>query len=415
MRIKEILKITVKSWMRNPLNTIISFVSFTVGITCSVILVIFINNEFRIASALNDNGNVYVIEKNNAFHDDKLSVNTNPHWASSLAESFPEIEALTTIFEDFMVFTSPDERGNSYLEKSFQASPEFADIFDLKIITGDLKQTLSSPEEIAITVSTGKKLFGDENPIGKTINYERSIYGSDLQETGRVNTILTVTCIIDDSEKNILDFNSLSYFYRDRYSDKGIIGIYVNILKLRDGVSAKEFAERLEEDVTKNRSYPDIIKERIYLKHMGDIYFSNTEHPLFRYQDKTLVNISIPLLIVILTIACFNFINLSMSRAPRMIRLFALKRILGAARSEIFVEVIVETVFQIAICSLMSIYFLNLSIPVFNGFMGTDLKIEDLLITENFIIVGILLFVVTVLPSLFIFSKTNQSSFISLS
>ena len=421
MLLKETIKTTLRGWARNPLNTAISFISFTIGITSTLILLIFIMDEYRVATSLNHLNDVYMAERKSLFNDSRVN-HVNPREFPELQETYPEVELTTRIFSSDLDLLDNEENpkmegGRNWIEGNFQADSTFAEMFQPVVLAGDLKKTLSSPDEMAVTLSFSKKVYGDESPLGKSIFYKRQTKGTD-GKTVTDDHMLTITSLIDDSRKSVFNYNSLTAMDEKRFASGSYSGNYSGYMKLRSGADYKELIKKWEKE---RESYDKQEKKggKFYapesLIPIGDVYFSGagkTEE--LRRQDKNLVNIAVILSVIITVIACFNYVNLTMTRASGRLKMMAAQRILGATKWNVRLDIITETFLQIVICFVVSLYLASISVPVFNTFMGTELELRDILVPGNMAAVLLMITIITLVPSAYILFKLERSSSLSL-
>src|SRR3569833_2762046 len=241
-------------------------------------------------------------------------------------------------------------------------------MFDFPLIKGDNSKPFGDDNSIVITKKTAKKFFGDENPIGKVI------IADDKHN-------FTVSGVINDIPKNS-DFQMdiilpMSYHFKDRLAqgqdlnnDFGTLD-YVAFLQLKPDVSIKD----LESKILK-----------IHLKHNpGDTDAAYILYPLTKMHlynaDMTdrgigTVRIFIAIALLILVIACINYVNLSTARAMLRSKEISMRKIVGAAKVHLFMQFIIETAVLFGIAAMLAIGVAYALMPVFNNISGKQMVLD---------------------------------------
>src|SRR3569833_120765 len=241
-------------------------------------------------------------------------------------------------------------------------------MFDFPLIKGDNSKPFGDDNSIVITKKTAKKFFGDENPIGKVI------IADDKHN-------FTVSGVINDIPKNS-DFQMdiilpMSYHFKDRLAqgqdlnnDFGTLD-YVAFLQLKPDVSIKD----LESKILK-----------IHLKHNpGDTDAAYILYPLTKMHlykaDMTdrgigTVRIFIAIALLILVIACINYVNLSTARSMLRSKEISMRKIVGAGKAQLFLQFIVETALLFSFAAILALGLIYVLMPVFNQVAGKQLVLN---------------------------------------
>lgn len=164
------LKMMFRGWMRNKVYTVISILSLTVGLVCSVLMAGFVTNEYRIANVISDNDQWYSFKSKSEFYGDSEreifgSIGTGSV-GGLLQSRFPEVT-------DFCVFHSCvakiNKEGRTVSVNVFRSDGQYGKLCKPRLLGGDLRQTLSRPGEIAVTRSFALGIFGRDNVIGERL------------------------------------------------------------------------------------------------------------------------------------------------------------------------------------------------------------------------------------------------------
>lgn len=408
------LKVIFRGWARNRICCLIAVLSLILGLTFSMLLIGFVMHEYQIADSLPDNDNLFLLQEQDfSYKEDQLKRNNSSvSVVFELARKYPEVKQICT----FHV-----EQGELYVgeKKNFKqfysVTSDFVDLFQPKLWTGDLKHTLNTPGEVAISRSYALRQFGKADPVGESFRlvYSKMSQGEKLG-TIQIDERVTITAIIDDSEPGVLDYDLLMGLKKEEFeNEKGSINYYYNFVCLDANVRAADFVQKVNQDTTffSERRYK---APEIDLVSLHDVYYSdqenNSDNSLIITRDKSLLFIGWTIALAILFIACFNYVNISMTRAMQRLRVTGQQIVFGACRSELQWTLIMETGIQVLFAFLISLGLLSRILPVFNSLVNARLGLDDLFSGGTLWAMVFLLIVVTLLPSLYIFSRLRSAS-----
>ena len=171
-------KILFRHWGKNKIYPCISTFSLVIGLTCSTLLIGFAMHEQHTAHSTPGEDQLYVVQtKDNFYHNSELKTYDTPVGAAQkLHEKYPQVAGYCTFRQEFVVMHRGKHKQE--IDNAYKVTPGFDTLFQPKMISGNLKQTLSQPLEIAITRSFALRTFGKENPFGRgthTRNLQRCI------------------------------------------------------------------------------------------------------------------------------------------------------------------------------------------------------------------------------------------------
>lgn len=407
-------KMIFRGWQRNRIYTVVSMLSLIVGLTCSVLLTGFVVDEFRTARSVPDSDRLYLLQEQSSFYNGTCVIKNSTSAGScaiQIREYFPEVENYCVFHFGNMQLMTDDKP--EYMGSLYEVTSTFPDFFHPVVIAGDLKATLSNQSEIAVTNSFAKRRFGAENPIGKLLKFQvrRNVVGVSgfYQET--VEKVYSVTSVIDDSQRGFLHYELLMGLPEEEIAPtiSGWTNAYYTFLKLGEKVDAGRLGDRLSKDTVFTEYYQ--IRNPFYLLPMEEVYFSADQRAeLMVNRDKSLLYVGGSVALAILLIACFNYINISMTRTLQRLQNTSRQLVYGASRDQIYMQLVAEMGLQVVISFGVAILFIYKILPVFNEFMGSGLHLATLFSGATFWIVLLLLAVLIVLPSFYIFSKLNAVS-----
>lgn len=400
------LKMIFRSWARNKVYTVISVLSLVVGLSCCMLMGGFVINEYRIAGAISDSEQWYTLKSKNVFYNntelESLTMGDGAY-AVRLHDRFPEVT-------DYCIFHGAyaeviEGKKSSYLDGYYEVMPEFVKTFQPQVLSGDLKQTLSRPGEVAVTRSFALRFLGTDQVIGqplmlavaKTIRTENECHNELCTST------YTITSVIDDSRRSFLNYKVLTGLPDTEIATglKGWIGFYYAFIRLDRGVTPVDFEKKIAADSTLNP---------VKLVAMNEIYFlpEGNSEGLIVSRDPVLLYVGISIALAVLVIACFNYVNICMTRTVQRLRNTGQQMVFGASGKQMRWQLLIETGMQVTVAFGVALLVIYQLLPQFNALFSARLHMSDFISGIIPLMLGGILLVVTVLPSLYIFSRLGR-------
>ena len=278
------------------------------------------------------------------------------------------------------------------------------------MLAGDLQQTLSRPAEVAISRGLALRTFGTEDAIGQSLMLKvyKDVFTQEGVYQEEIRQLFTITSIIDDRRPTIFHYNLLIGLSP---SDIGVSHLqtswYYNIVKLQPNTNLSRLKEKIEQDTlfaSPSARFSFLPIQEVY--YTRD--FSDTE--LFRYRDYTQLQTGIYIALLVLLIACFNHVNINMTRSFQRLRYSVQQLIHGASKQEIRTQVIQETTLQVLFAFGVSLAIIYILLPTFNTFMESQLSLRDLFHPHTLLVLLFILASVILLPSIYIIVKLEKVS-----
>ncbi len=373
------VKIAIRSILKNKLYAIINILGLTMGLSIYLFGGLMANYEYTHDTFFKNYDRVYTIrgEVNPLAGIGIGQVDNVPSGVAPVMKAeLEEVEAIArTIFRDFLVSINED----NYYENVRFADAELLDIFDFEFIIGD-KSALSNSTGIIISESYAKKFFGDQDPIGKTITLDHE---HDL----------SINAVIRDLPQN-------SHF------SSGVLPMLTRPLNIIIPMSAMERITDFQPDTnwtstsTGNLTYvmlPETLDQQwlqdqlpgIYERHFPEEQRSFLSgmltRPLIDANTALWDTIGLPVITIIeilglmvLIIACVNYTNLATAQSMGRSREVGLRKTLGAGRTQLLTQFIIESITTTMIALVLAITVLEIIIPLFNSATGKILSIDYL-------------------------------------
>ena len=377
---KNYLKIALRNFLKHKGFSFINIFGLAIGVACCLIIVLFVLDEISFDRHHEKADQIYRVGlkayiNNNAFN----GVVTCAPMAQTLVREYPEVTAATRIRNfGYPVFRYEDKVFSE--EQVLWVDQAFFDVFTVSFIKGDLKTALAEPNSIVLTRSMALKYFGDEDPMGKSLNADRQ---RDYVVTG----------VVEDTPQNShfhYDFLASLSTYGDSRSPVWVSNNYYTYLVLQEGSSPQAFEEKLVELVKKYvgpqiQAAAGISLEKFFelggeygyfVQPLTNIHLhSHYEYELEPNGDIAYVYLFSIIALGILLVACINFVNLATARSVNRAREVAIRKTVGSRRAQLIRQFLAETTLTSFVAVILSLFVVQILLPSFNSITGKELSI----------------------------------------
>ncbi len=392
------LKIALRKLKREKLYSAINIAGLSVALASCIMIFLFVQEEMKYDTFHKHSNRIYRLLACNEDQSIRGAIHPMP-LLPAINSELPEVKkaARMILFYKNKVINTKE---NQYLTDLIYTDSTFFDLFSFKLIKGDPNKALDAPMSAVLTKSTAQKMFGNENPVGKVIHLENqhnlTITGimEDFPEHSHFGSDIVISL---PSLKNINPGMSKSWHASNS-------NIYF-LLKSNTNV------DRLEKKISeaRNRVKPKKMRkinfmlqplERAYL-HSSDVRWDYIEKGNY----KTIRGLSIIAMLVLL-IACFNYMNLSTANFTREAQTTAICKTLGAKRKHLLAKFYTESFILSFLAVWMAIIITELSLPMFENFTDKELSVN--LLSNPMLVLSVLgLLILTILlggtyPALFL-------------
>jgi putative ABC transport system permease protein len=429
---KHYLLVAVRNFKENLKHSVISIVGLSLGLSAGIILLMIIYTECNYDKQWRDSGEIYQVENVKISpNGSRVTYFMSPKIRGILRRNFPDIEVVAGQEIAKTTITKVDEQENGPWLPEFVAEidADFFKIFNFDIEAGSLEGFYSDINSAVISSNVAAKLFGDQNPIGRSVSIDISRFSTKTNfsvETTRTIKDYKVVAVFQPTdqrtslpEQNIyihfnnvhdLDSSSLameriSVFFRIKENEglKNIENLLPDVLDRSEKVAGETSFSPSQENKYKFIKIEDV--------HLYGIYSKNSNHLLVMLYL---------LVFVILSMAIVNYTNIQMASNSRRQREVALRKIMGASITDIAQQFFIESFFMVLLAFVLSLVTIVAVLPM--AIAAFNLNIEDgLFFNLRFILIlgGVTLMVVIasgLYPSLYLVNlnpanvlKSNRS------
>ncbi len=369
---RNYLKITVRNFLRYKAFTFINLFSLSIGVVCCLVIGLFVVDELKFDKFIPDHHRIYRVynESQNNQQTVQWAV-VPPMYATSMQQQFPQVEKTLRIMVG--VGTSNKklfEFGNiqSYEEKGIAAENSFFDFFPLPV-SGEPSKALSAPNTIVLTSAIAKKLFGNTDPLGKTIQVDKVPF--------------KITGVFQKLPEHFhLDFNFIYSLASNEVSPERMESWtwnqFYTYVKLKEGTNLPSLKARFTEYAT-TKAAPFNTTGSLTIPHfqqLADIHLLSSSLQFDDHVKKGNMAYVQGLSIIglfILFIACFNFVNLSTARSTRRAKEVGVRKAIGAEKKQLIIQFLGESVFLCILSILIASGLVMLLLNTLNHFTGKSI------------------------------------------
>lgn len=362
--IRNYIKIAWRNLRKNKLYSFVNIFGLTTGLVACMLIGIYVWNELtydrfhenadRIVRVVSD---LHIGEYDNQF------AQTGTKVGPEFARTFPQIDAY--------VRTMKSSASISYESNSFEenrilyADVDFFELFSFRLAQGNSQTALDAPHKIVLSVSTAKKYFGDQNPIGQILK----LNGGDLG--------YEVTGIVEDVPNNsqiqydlIVSFSSLNASKTEIWSTAN----YVTYLLVQDanqinalGIAISEYMKKVNAE---EMGFSGGDYQTFHLEPLKSVHLHSALVGLEANGNMTYIYVLSIVALLILLIACVNYINLAIAQSSSRGVEIGVRKVMGASATQLFKQFLGESALITFLSLLAALSISIVLLPIFNLITG---------------------------------------------
>ena len=374
------LKTSFRNLRKNKSYSFINISGLAIGLASFLLIGLFVQHELSYDKHFEDTDRIYRVIKRNVdtYQDNNWNAVTPMPLHSGLKENFPQFEHTTYV----TAYTGLIKSGaDSFYEDGLYVGGEYFETFNHSWIYGNPATALADPESIILTQSLSNKLFGNKNPVGESI----SIISVD--ETNA--KLKTVTGVIEDLPRTShLYFSFIAnelarFWHQNNYNNWDSNG-YFTYVKLGEQASLNEelhakLSGYYNAQMTTQSSYRSDKIPQIGFQPMLDIHLKSTHINHQRGVSLGDIKYMYFLLfigLIILLIACVNYINLATARAIMRAKEIGVRKVIGALRSNLIMQFISEAVLLSSMSIVLALVLVWILLPPFTELVNREIGIS---------------------------------------
>lgn len=367
-------QLDLRSWFtflsRNRLYTAVNFVGLALALAFVLLVADYTVRQFTVDNYHTKADRIYAVCS-------EESVASGYYLQKHLRDRYPEIESTCSVafFEDSDAGTTPVEIGRQkFLASVLYADTTFFRMFDFTLLEGSRDEALAARENVVLSESFARKVFGTFNPLGQTLrvdNDERVYVVSGVMRDIERSTIPAADIVM--RAERITETNAVN---DERMSNSGA---GITFLLARQGADLQaKITDMLA--FFKEIYWPYIgnVVRQVRLIPLRELYFEPVNNSFkLAHGSRSFLYILLGVGLVVLIFAVMNYINLTVAQAGFRAREMAARRLLGASRGDIFLKWILESTLFCAAALLIASCVAELFVPWASQLLGSKVAVWD--------------------------------------
>jgi len=373
---------------RNKVYGVLNIIGLSIGIACAILIFLWVEDEvtydhnfknrdrlYRVMMSRTQDGRTYV------------QVPSPPILTDVIKREIPEVKDVVRLTSPGVVNISKDDKQTS--ETGCYCDSSFFSMFSVQFVNGNQESAFRNISSVVLSEKIAKKLFGKENPLGKSLTIDKDIY--------------TVTAVVKGFPENTslyfdwlipleAFFNKSQWGLNIEWAHTNWTAYFVEtIVELHPLANVKSVNKKIVDALESHGSFWN----KAFLFNMNDwrLYssFDNNGRPELSETFKLIRLLSLISFIIIL-LACINFMNLATARAMKRAKEVGVLKALGFGRIILIRRFLGETMMQVFVSLVLSVMIVMSAMPLFNQLTSKNLSFDILTPAHVVMLIAVFLF-----------------------
>ncbi|MFC1725612.1 ABC transporter permease [candidate division KSB1 bacterium] len=360
---KNYLKTAFRNMKRQKVFSLINISGLAIGMACSILILFWVQDELSYDKFHINIDRIYrIVDGIPVGKKVDMSALTAPPVAPALTQDYPEILEYTRFSDGINTLVKYGDK--AFYETLYtNADPGIFKIFSFFMLKGDPETALSDPYSVVLTEKTAEKYFGEEDPLGKTLNINNEFN-------------VTVTGVVKNLPQNsTIQFDFISPFTKTFFDERQLnnwdANFHYAFVLLKKGVSAENLDNKISNYLIEHDPEQT---DTIDLQWFGDTHlYSQLEHEFDGLGDIKYVYIFSVLAVFVLLIACINFVNLTTAKSGSRSKEIGVRKVVGADKKDLRGQFFSETIIMTFIGLTAALILVWILLPFFNELSGKQI------------------------------------------
>lgn len=363
-------KLAYRNFFKYKSTFFINLIGLSTGLACALLISLWIADEQNVDKFHEKDARLYQVMHNIDLGNEIRTLEWTPGpLIEALDQQMPEVENVAAVFPPSVhTFKGALAHDDIRMKASSKyVSSDYFSIFSHPILAGDKDQLLKEKYAVVISDQLALKLFGStDNVVGKLLKWEVEGFSGDYFVSGIFESMPSNASIQFD-----LAFNYDLYASKNPELNRWSYNDPCTYLTLKEGSDVKAFENKIAGLIKKND--PESKGTLFLRKYSSQYLYGNFENGLEAGGRISYVILFSVIAIFLLLIACINFMNLSTARASRRIKEIGVKKSIGAKRSDLVIQHLMESVIMSFLALFLAMLMVTLILPEFNVLTGKQL------------------------------------------
>ena len=397
---KNYLKVALRTLKKQKGYTFINVFGLAAGLAVCIVIALFVRHELSYDRFHPDADQIYRV----VAHEQSLP--TASPLAPALAQEFSDVAHAVRVSPRYGEVLLTQGNESRYESRFYFVDSTFFDVFGYELLAGDPQTALVQPFSVVLTESMAARYFGQQNPIGETLSIKGSWDPHDYKVTG---------VVADPPSNTHFKFNFLSSYTtrrqvepRPEHMDSWYYIGDLTYLKLIDSADIEDLSAQMPAFYLRHHSDRHAGKDEsefpnaYTFQSIASIHFgSHLQREFEANSDIRYVYVFSTVALLILLIACINFVNLTTARSAGRAREVGLRKVAGADRKQLVHQHLMESGLLTFAALLLALPMVLILLPVTNEIIGTNLTLDGQGVWQPFLAILIGGILISVLAGLY--------------
>jgi putative ABC transport system permease protein len=398
---RNYLKTAINYLVRNKFFSLINILGLALGITASLLIMMYIINELSYERFQKNRKNIYRIAVEWGSEGSKMKfAGCMPALAPAINSQIPEVESAVRLKKDYDAAIKDKNNLEFKEENLFFADPDVFGIFSFNIQEGNKDNALTDPYSVVISRRMAHKYFGLTEPLGHVLTY----HDAPLKITGIIEDVPENTHLRCDF---LVSYSTLKAMGNTVDQPWNSWGDDLTYILLKKDVPVNSIVPKLDQLLSKNAGEWLSSRMKFDIQPLDNIHWeTDTRGDVGPKGNKTYVYIFMCAAIFVLLIACFNFLNLSISQYMGRMKEVGIRKTAGAGKGQLVLQFMTQSLAIILVSTIIAVFLFDSLYLKLYTYLGTTFVLAK----EYFLILSLLVFTIVVIvgaiaggyPALFI-------------
>jgi putative ABC transport system permease protein len=377
--LKNYLTVAWRNIKRNKAYSALNVLGLAVGLAVFILIMLFVRTELGYDRYHANAGNIYRVvqeQPGNVYLGSNVFAVTPGPLAAAMVQDFPEVLKATRIENWSNALVRVGDK--SYLEKDVHwTDPQTFEIFSFPIVRGARSAALEDPSSVLLSESAARRYFGDSDPIGRTISLEVFAMKAEFQVAGIFRDIPADSHFTMDVVAPFETMGKLQESDLTRWDNSS----YYTYVLLKDGADPKALEAKLTPFVAAHRPPRDSRHSsepaRFVLQPLTRIHLhSRANFDFGLIGDARFVLLFASIAVLVLVIACVNYMNLATARSLKRAKEVGLRKVVGAGKGQLVRQFLGDAMVLTFMALALAVGFVLAALPAFRTFVERDIAFD---------------------------------------
>ncbi|MFK7844146.1 MAG: ABC transporter permease [Rhodothermales bacterium] len=383
------LLIAYRGFLRNKSSFLINMIGLSTGLACTLLIYLWVADEVGKDKFHENDSRLYQVMTNFRTPQGVVTWDRSPVlMGDALMATYPEVEHAAFTNNAFFAAGNISHEGSAFEATRMLASEQFFDVFSYELLQGSKEHVFAEQRNIIISDALALKLFNStDDVVGKTVEWE-NLFNENVNGLYRISGVFSAPPANSTEQFDaIMHYNlmlDLDPASREWHSTAGITNIV-----LKKGTDVDLFNQKIANFLElQDASWEP--STQFVQQYSSRYLYGPYENGVQSGGRITYVKYFSLLAIIILLIACINFMNLSTAQASQKMREIGVKKSMGASRNNLVLQFLSESMFTVMLSLIIALGLVHLLLPAFNTITGKPIElILNARIVSSIVLIGI--------------------------